>query len=491
MAHARRKSFRACDGAIFTFSVVAMLLVTGTWAFSARRGSEFTVSSRLAYHHHHRRRSYFQPSWAAVVSTKTTRPPKTCRYGCFIEVVEPETQCQVVLVGCFHGSQSSAADVEASLSSNPQAARTDVVVLELCASRFADLRKDFMLSQQQKQQLQQQENEDQEAEVDVGITNKQQSLSPPTQPKQKQLPWIQRYSRMIQKTAQAQGLPTAVAAAILGGVSGLQTALSNLEPGLEFTTATQIAAANNMDIVLADQAVDTTLQKMGQLPWIALEMWQDCFVLGWNDTFGREWSALTTALCGTSSGPSVTLWAFLTRSDAARRDLLRLTLAPLLLLQLVNVALTQGIGHLLLLTPVGDADLLSTAAATTAAATSNTASSLLTSSGGGVVGDADFITSVAVALAHASVCVLGCLTVALPATRVVLRERDDQLAEGIRAACRHTSSSTSNKRVVAVLGLLHVNGVAQRLRTTRTTTTTPTNAIETTINESSFSNGST
>jgi predicted RNA methylase len=57
---------------------------------------------------------------------------------------------------------------------------------------------------------------------------------------------------------------------------------------------------------------------------------------------------------------------------------------------------------------------------------------------------------------------LGYVALALPATRVILCERDDQLTEGIRAACR---ASPNGGRVVAVLGLLHVNGVASRLLT--------------------------
>ena len=50
--------------------------------------------------------------------------------------------------------------------------------------------------------------------------------------------------------------------------------------------------------------------------------------------------------------------------------------------------------------------------------------------------------------------------IALPASRVVLSERDDILADGIWAACRN---AVPDGRVVAVLGLLRVNGIAHRL----------------------------
>lgn len=78
-------------------------------------------------------------------------------------------------------------------------------------------------------------------------------------------------------------------------------------------------------------------------------------------------------------------------------------------------------------------------------------------------------------LVSASLLVWGYVALALPATRLILCERDDQLSRGIQAACRiaaskhknlqNSASSETNGRVVAVLGLLHVNGVAQRLLT--------------------------
>jgi hypothetical protein len=74
--------------------------------------------------------------------------------------------------------------------------------------------------------------------------------------------------------------------------------------------------------------------------------------------------------------------------------------------------------------------------------------------------------SLALAAFNFALLAIGYITVALPAARVVLRERDERLTAGIKQACRlavQENSKNSTPKVVAVLGLLHVNGVAQRL----------------------------
>ena len=179
-------------------------------------------------------------------------------------------------------------------------------------------------------------------------------------------------------------------------------------------------------------------------------MWRELVTTGsWHDTFGREVGALKTALLGSTNSDSpsnnaqqqVTLPAFLTRSDEAVKDLLRLAVAPVLILQGVNLAVSQSVGLMFL-------DPAFAASADTAAAAA------------AVVADADPLSGFLWSAANVAIILLGYMSVALPATRVVLRERDDHLATGIRAACR---IAPSGGRVVAVLGLLHVNGVARRL----------------------------
>jgi pheromone shutdown protein TraB len=60
----------------------------------------------------------------------------------------------------------------------------------------------------------------------------------------------------------------------------------------------------------------------------------------------------------------------------------------------------------------------------------------------------------------------GYFGLVLPAVRIILTERDEILTEGIKASCRRAGKGG---RVVAVLGLLHVNGVAQRMLTAAAT----------------------
>ena len=162
-----------------------------------------------------------------------------------VEFTDPKTGCHVVLLGCFHGTASSSRDVQQVVT--PE---TDYVALELCATRFSDLRQDI-----QKQQ-----------EESAG------SLPSSKVEQQKRRPWAVAYIEMISKTVQKRGLPTGVAAAVLAGFSGLQTAISGFTPGLEFTTAVDCSIENDCDIILADQVVDETLRRIGTLPQISWEM---------------------------------------------------------------------------------------------------------------------------------------------------------------------------------------------------------------------------
>lgn len=314
-----------------------------------------------------------------------------------VELIEPQTNATVVLLGCFHGSQSSAVDVQKCITED-----TDIVVLELCASRFDDLRR--------KQ------------------GSKQRRRTP--------------FWETIRKVSAARGFSTGAAAALLGSVSGFQTAMSGLKPGLEFQTALDrvvnaSSSTTAIDIVLADQNVDETLQRIGQLPLVSLEMWRSFFKAGWDESFGQEAQALSVAVLGdTASYPhqQLNLVSFLTRHQASFQDLIRLMLPPLGLLAVANSMAgpsdpwTDPFAYWDVLSPIERG--------------------VVCSVNGIMIG-------------------LGYLCLALPAARVILRERDDVLARGIRTACRVASSSRTknnkNARIVAVLGLLHVNGVAQRL----------------------------
>jgi pheromone shutdown protein TraB len=298
---------------------------------------------------------------------------------------------------------------------------TDVVVLELCANRFADLRR-----------AQQKEKSDQ-----------QQNGRP-----------IQNFLRMVKRTTQQRGWATGMAAAVLGGASGLQTALSGFEAGSEFTTALDIASRRGCDILLADRSVDETLRRVGELPQVSLSMLQ-------SQSFENESRALRTAIFGDpqlSSSQQISMPRVVTINDAVRGDMFRLMLPPLILAQLM-VTVGQGILNLL---DVGmDSEtfsLLSFMSVSFDFVNLSTVDILAFSR--------DVMLDVSTS---ALVLFLGYKALALPAARVILCERDDPLADGIRTACevavarRSEQGGTSNARVVAVLGLLHVNGVAQRL----------------------------
>lgn len=329
--------------------------------------------------------------------------------GSNVELIEPNSGCQVVLVGCFHGSQSSAKDVEAALSE-----QTDVIVLELCASRFADLRR--------------------------GETNNKNEAAT-------MRPWIERFGTMVTKTFAKRGLSTAAAAAVLGGVGGLQSSLSGLEPGLEFTTALRLAS-NNSDIVLADQNVDDILNRLGNLPETSISLWKDILkVKNWEQSrFADETLSLKTALFGDAKMKQyVTLPRFLTRNEAAVRDLLRLFVPPLIMLEFINLTLGYFVETLLDIPPSMESNIVSEN-------TSEVMTSIF-----------EQLVSFPV-LANLAFLLFVYLSVALPATQIILSDRDDQLAAGIRSACKlATEKNQGTGRVVAVLGFLHVNGVARRL----------------------------
>lgn len=315
-----------------------------------------------------------------------------------VEFIDPETQCQVVLLGCFHGTESSSKDVELAITPN-----TCVVALELCTDRFADLQRELLKSEQEEES------------------------------RQREKPWLVAYWQMITKTIGQRGLPTGLAAAVLGGFSGIQTALSGFTPGLEFMTALERAQYYGCDIILADQDVDETLRRVGSLPQIALGTALSNDRL---DRWGRYQETLVRAVVGqgeydpvTGPLPQVQLPLALIRNPAAIQDLVRLTVPPTVFFW----ALVYGVAAL---------------------------AGIDVSASGAYYETATLVEKIPHWLASAGVLSMGYLGLALPAVSVILTERDEILTAGIQAACRRAGKGG---RVVAVLGLLHVNGVAKRM----------------------------
>ena len=313
-----------------------------------------------------------------------------------VEFLDPETKCQVVLLGCFHGTESSSNDVENVITPD-----TSIVALELCTSRFLDLKRELLLNVQQEETA------------------------------KKLKPWVFAYWDMVSKTINQRGLPTGLAAAVLGGFSGIQTALSGFTPGLEFVTALQRSEIYECDIVLADQDVDETLRRVGSLPVIALET-------ALSSDRMKRWSLYQETLVRAVAGsydethiPQIQLPMVLLRNTAALKDLIRLTIPPTLFFwsMIYIVAAIAGVD------------------------VSQTTMDSFTET-------ATFAEKVPHWLASGGILSLGYLGLTLPAVGVVLTERDEILTVGIQAACQRAGEGG---RVVAVLGLLHVNGVAKRM----------------------------
>lgn len=290
-----------------------------------------------------------------------------------VTVVEPQSGCQVVLLGCFHGSPTSSNDVVEALNE----LKPDGLVLELCLDRYMKL---------------------QETQVPPeGVSTN----------------WFVGLAKGVSATREKQGWPSAIVLAVLAVISGIaQQSAWGIESGLEFRTAMNIAKDRQIDLILADQPFDDTLRRLGKLPNVAFDLLLE-------GGYWMEAQSLQRAVFGASAG-DVNLPSFLTRSVAASVDFSKWLMLPASLLLALQL-LISDFGMAVEAPP--DMDSFS--------------DSML------------LFNAVAISLAY--------MGLTLPATRVIFSERDDYMASGIRTAC------VGRKRIVAVLGFLHVNGVASRL----------------------------
>jgi len=321
----------------------------------------------------------------------------------------------VILLGCIHGSTSSANDVREVLDGTT----TNVVVLELCPGRYRNL-----------QRSRQREKPTTAADTGRGFVT------------------------MITKNIQARGLATGIASAILTGASNLQSSLSGFEPGLEFTTAMDYVSNNNnkCDVILADQTVEETFQRVGSLPLTSWLLWKEFWKNGewnWNDTYGTLTEKLSSAIWGDqdwmrlkqqqNKDESINLQIDIGKSFYRNKqvilDLLRLTVPFFLLVESTSAVLNASMAYLLMLdNTISVAEELSA-----------------------------FDLSMQI-ITSAVFVFLGYLAVLLPMVQLILSERDNQLARGVDAACKIAAEKDKNGgRVVAVMGLLHLNGVAKEL----------------------------
>lgn len=335
----------------------------------------------------------------------------------FITFNHPVTNTEVTLIGCLHGSTSSAKDVSSILHQKS----TDVVVLELCPTRYKDLMKEVIRRRTSEKKF------------------------------------ASNYFKMIQNTIQTRGFSTGLAAAILGGVSSLSYFFSGFQPGYEFLTAIEYVESQQerCDVVLADRLVDETLRRVGALPSVALEMWRQFIDSGldWEGTYGREMTNLFNAISGQGNF-QVDMKRTLFRNTDVIVDLARLILPTFLIVEAGNIALGLIFQEM---APTLDLEWMDLGLVLDLSSLSSSTS----------LSDWSVIASEVVfeVISSGMALFLGFLLVALPISRVILSERDEQLARGIDVACNIASRNHGNHggRVVAILGMLHVNGVAKRI----------------------------
>lgn len=339
------------------------------------------------------------------IFAETSHAFSTSKSKSYVEVVDPNTNVKVVLVGCLHGSLSSSNDVRYLLESEP----TDAVVLELCDTRYEDLSA--------------------APAEDYSMTVFADDMKD--------------FWSMIQETSLRKGPITGAITLLLGTMSLLQTNLSGFRTGLEFVVAMDIAKQNSCEVILADRDIDTTMERIGKLPSVSLDILK-------KNQIGQETRHLKCAVFGDSSLPSgaqVNMPQVMVRSKQAIADLARLTLPPILLVSLLTVGASLAF-HLPLFAEQETLQQLVTGF------------SVMTSDEKIEAGMKVFFNS----LGDIVPLIVGYPFFALPAAKVIVSERDVCLAEGIQKACEKVSMEKEGQsRVVAVLGLLHVNGVAKKL----------------------------
>ena len=166
------------------------------------------------------------------------------------------------------------------------------------------------------------------------------------------------------------------------------------------------------------------------------------------------------------AGLQVDMRGVLTRNREVVLDLLRLTLPSFLFLQLITVLFTFS-----------DANLFSTMNDNSVSLGNVDMNMNMLVDLSLSMSQADWVhlaTDIGIEVLTSVVLIgVGYISLALPAVRVILSERDNQLVEAIEAACevaaekqrgkRGSEETDHRARVVVVLGLLHVNGVAKKL----------------------------
>jgi len=364
---------------------------------------------------------FLTPSKMGSITRKTRRECEP-----IVTLIDPHTNVTVIILGCLHGSPSSTVELENILTQNRPAA----LVLELCTTRYLNL-----------------------------VKQRQSWNSNKIAPDIKQQ---KEYSLTI-----AGGNSRASIA--LGIASEFQNRLNGFEPGLEFKRAIEYvdhvtSNSNNnnttkfeecCDIILADREVSETLHRLEDLPTISMQSVLhlikernpvelfDLQTAIWGDSKLRR---STTATTGTLPGNAqIDVGNVLFRNPRATQDLCLSTILPLMIISISVYTLMSYIKYSLLSLLLGS--------------TSPNVTSIFEH-----------------ALLYTTSSLALLVLLALPLTKIMLTERDQHLARGIRNACQVvqrkrfpsgvSSDETHNGNaptIVVIVGLLHVNNVAKQL----------------------------
>lgn len=329
---------------------------------------------------------------------------------------DKQTGCDVYVLGCLHGSPTSGKDVQRLINDVAPAA----VVLELCDARYNSLRKDVL---------------------------KPDALETQTA--------SERISKVasswwcgLKRTYEKRGLGQAALTGVLSGTYAMQKML-DFDPGLEFKTAMRMSSTHNFDLVMGDRDINETLDRMASKKKKSRSGAVDLLNNGdFAEVLARSKRA-GQSLAEDASSIGIAVWGDkgenmewpaqinMFTSVFGRREVLADLAGLLGPVSLVMCALSAAAEQIL-----GRTFEMASAAGGTADAVAMDAFM------------STFVNTANVAILVATSALL------LRFSRLVIIERDVYLARALSETCQ----LHPGKPIIAVVGLLHTNGISKLLR---------------------------
>ncbi|CAM9819647.1 unnamed protein product [Chrysoparadoxa australica] len=318
-----------------------------------------------------------------------------------VHLVDPRSGANIYLLGCLHGAPSSADEVQQLVS----ALQPDAVVLELCKDRLQALRKDI-----------------ETAAADKEIRGMARvSLA------------SQRWWNGVKSSYKRRGIKYSLLTAFLSSAYMVQK-LTDFDPGLEFKTAlTAAEGVPECRLVMGDRDVGITISRLGD---------EALGSFSW-ETMQLDWELFKYALFGDG--------------DQSKKNGVHVPR--------VILSKARDLAGL-----VGPSSLVVTALAESLQLGFNSAFAEVAE---GAPSGMEFAIGSLGEVALTGVILYSSLRF----FRLVIKERDEYLAKSVQDACmvaaaagssgadQLDTASASSRSVVAVLGLLHVNGVQRLLCT--------------------------